>query len=171
MSELGTDYSMSVPDAEWLSGTVCLPLGIRRLSLARFAEQFGTAALVEAFAQFIGLSSSVVANGADMCSMQRIIDGSEHPDRHEDRVNMPTPFGALQGVLLASKANSINACGTCAFRLGSIANQSPITTCDADWCGHLGESAFMCHEDCDDAGEPTKACAGWAQLRVERKAA
>jgi hypothetical protein len=55
--------------------------------------------------------------------------------------------------------------------MGSHANQSPATTADGDWCGHEGEANFMCHEDLDANGEPTKACAGWARLRQSRKKA
>lgn len=171
MSENGTDYSMLRRDALWLSGTVMLPIDIRRLSLERYVETHGHDAMLEAFAQFMGLASSVAANAAAMCSMQRILDGTEYPDQPESRVNLPTPFGALQGVLLAGEVDSSLTCETCAFRLGSVANQSPITTADADYCSHPGETPFMCHEGVDEREDPTKACAGFAQLRAKRKAA
>lgn len=171
MSEVGTDYNMAPAHAEWLSGTICLPIELRILLLRKFVASFSQDGLIEAFAHFMGLANSVAANAAEMCSMQRIMDGMEHPDRMEDRVNMPTPFGALQGVLLASKVSQEGICSTCAFRLGSAPNQSPITTCDADWCSHPGEEPFMCHEDMDERGRPTKACVGFARLRATRKAA
>jgi hypothetical protein len=170
MMENGTDYNIRPRDAEWLSGTVMLPLDIRRLSLIKFVEQHGPEALLEAFAQFMGLANSVSANGASMCSLTRIMDGTEHPDRPEERVNMPTPFGALQGAILAAKSDTPARCATCAFRLGTIANQSPITTADADYCSHPGEQEFFCHEGAGDNDHPTRACAGFAQARKERSA-
>jgi ribosomal protein L34E len=160
---------MAAAHAEWLSGTVLLPLDIRVLSLRKFRENFGTEGLIDAFAHFMGLTSSMAANAVEMCSMQRVIDGAEHPDRLSDRLNLPTPFGALQGVILASKVDETKTCATCAFRLGSVANQSPVTTSDADYCAHEGERPFMCHEGVHEGGEPTKACAGFAQLRTARK--
>lgn len=62
-------------------------------------------------------------------------------------------------------------CGGCAFRLGTAANQSPITTIDADDCAHPGEQPFMCHETLDDNGNPQEACGGFAKARAKRKAA
>lgn len=161
----GTDYSISVRDAEWLSGMVSLPLDIRRMVLTKYAEQHGIASLIEAFAQFTGVAGSVVANGAEMCSISRIVEGAEHPERPSSRLNLPTIFGALQGAILADRVTTHARCSTCAFRLGTIANQSPVTTCDADYCVRGGGRDFMCHEGVGEHDEPTSACAGYAQKR------
>ena len=69
-----------------------------------------------------------------------------HPQLAE-KINLPTLFGALHGVVLAAGVKSDKTCGGCAFRLGTPANQSPITTGDADWYFHPGEGDCLCHED------------------------
>ena len=51
-----------------------------------------------------------------------------------------------------------------AFVVGTHANQSPVTTCDADYCGHDGQPPFLCH-DVEPGEQPRAACRGWAQLR------
>lgn len=166
-----TTYSIAADDAQWLAGATVLAPDMRRLVLATILDQRGPDHLVALFAEFIGLANSVCANAAEMVSLQRIIDGYEHPERESDRINLPTPFGALQGVMLAAKVDAPDACGGCAFRLGTIANQSPITTADADYCSHPDEAPFMCHEHLDDNGDPTRGCAGFAKLRAARKVA
>lgn len=165
-----TDYAISADDAEWLAGATMLTPDTRREVMSAMMEHIGPDRMAALFSEFIGLANSVCANAAEMVSLQRIIDGHEHPDRESDRVNLPTPFGALQGIILASEVDALEACGGCAFRLGTIANQSPITTADADYCSDPLSPPFMCHEHMDDQGNPTRGCAGFAKLRAARKA-
>lgn len=165
-----TDYGLGA-DAKDLLGIVLLPLDLRREAVRKLIlERHGPEFLVEMFAQFIGLANSVVANSHDALETFAIIQGGMHPYEAE-KINFPTIFGALNGCVLADGIDDRGVCSGCAFRLGSMANQSPATTCDADWCGHPGEAPFMCHEDLDDRGDPTRGCAGFAQLRANRKAA
>jgi hypothetical protein len=104
-----------------------------------------------------------------MIELLLIAEGGMHPHEAE-RVNLPTLFGAPNGVLLAQGVDQTKTCGGCAFRLGTCANQSPSTTCDADWCSG-GEDHFMCHEDLDEAGNPTRKCTGFTQARRSRRKA
>jgi hypothetical protein len=163
-------YSLSKADAEWLAGLVGLPVDVRAEVLTKYAAQLGMEALVNLFAQFIGLANSVVSNSADAIEVFAIIEGDMHPYTSE-KLNLPTIFGACNGAIIAHGIDASQLCAGCAFRLGTFANQSASTTCDADWCSHPGETPFMCHMDLDDQGEPTKGCAGFAQLRAKRKAA
>jgi hypothetical protein len=162
----GQDYT-PFPQASMLAGMMNFDLDLRRELLASWSEREGQAALIEAFAQFIGLANSVVQNSHDFLEIMAIIHGDVTPYETE-KINFPTTFGALMGVKLV-EFGCEQACAGCAFRLGSAANQSPCTTADADWCGHPGEQAFMCHEDMDEKGEPTKICQGWVRLRQSRK--
>lgn len=165
--EKGTDYAIEPRDVTWLAGAVQWPADMRREVLAKMLSESGPDHMIDLFAQFIGLANSVVANQRDALETFGIIYGDMHPYEAE-KINLPTIFGALMGIRLAQYACP-ESCHGCAFRLGSLANQSPSTTADADLCGHTGEENFMCHEDLRD-GEPTKACQGWVRLRQDRKA-
>jgi hypothetical protein len=163
-----TDYQISNRDANEIKGVVLLPVDLRQIALAKYVERFGAAALTELFAQFMGLANSVVENNREMIELLGIIEGGDHPYTAE-KYNLPTIFGALNGVPLASSINQDKTCGGCAFRLGAIANQCEPTTCDAQYCQSEGEPDFMCHEDLDDEGKPKHLCLGYAQ-RTKAKA-
>jgi hypothetical protein len=159
------EYTLSKSDASWLVGAVLLPAEIRRQVLQKYVIEKGQAALVNLFAQFMGLANSVVENSKDAIEIFAICEGRIHPDG--PGLNLPTIFGACNGVIVADGIAQEGLCGGCAFRIGTLANQSPVTTCDADYCGHPGEPVFYCHEHDGDA--PTNACAGFARLRARRK--
>lgn len=163
------DYSIDEADTRELLGIVSLPADYRGMLLTKYVAEHGTAALAELFAQFIGLANSVVANNREMAELLLITEGGMTPNAAE-QANLPTIFGALNGILLAEGVDQAKTCGGCAFRLGSCANQSPVTTCDADWCSD-GEDQFMCHEDLDDVGKPTRKCTGFTQARKSRRKA
>lgn len=162
-----TEYALTEDQASWLAGAVRLTPEMRHEVLSAMLEREGPQAIVSAFAGFIGLANSVAENCRDFAEMAGIIHGDMHPYQAE-KLNCPTIFGALMGVRLA-KHGCEGACSGCAFRLGTAANQSPATTCDADWAGHPGEQHFMCHEELDEKGQPTKICQGWIRLRLARK--
>lgn len=164
------EYSMGREDASWLAGTCQMPVDIRKVSLEAYTKQKGTDALINLFAQFIGMANSVVANNQEAIEIFGIIEGGMTPQQAE-KLNLPTIFGACNGAMIAVGIDQSPLCRGCAFRIGTLANQSPSTTCDADYCGYPGEQPFMCHEDMDDKGEPTKGCIGFAQLRARRKRA
>lgn len=165
---VGSDYTISPDDARMLTATAVMPAAMRAKILAEWSDANGAAATAELFAQFIGLANSVVANNRDMIEIILVVDGGMHPHSAE-QANLPTIHGALAGVLLAEGMDDALLCSGCAFRLGAAANQSPVTTIDADLCSDPGADVFQCHEDVDAKGRPYKACAGFAQLRARRK--
>ncbi|WP_219097606.1 hypothetical protein [Pseudomonas sp. UMAB-40] len=156
-----SEYSLSRDDATYLAGIVQFDLALRREALTTYLQQNGSQRLVELLAQFIGMANSVVANCAEMSDLVLIQECNVHPDRFSG-VNLPTIIGACQGVMIASKCDPAGACHGCAYRLGSIANQSPITTSDAEFMAHDGKG-FMCHAHTDEQGEPTRVCVGHAK--------
>ncbi|MGO4801204.1 hypothetical protein ACEN2T_18140 [Pseudomonas sp. W22_MBD1_FP4] len=156
-----TEYSMTPADAVELASMAKLDLAMRREALNRYVQLHGGSRLVELFAQFIGMANSVAANCAEMSDTVLIVECGVHPDRF-DSVNLPTIIGACQGVVLADKCDPDGACHGCAYRLGSIANQSPIATSDADFKAY-DQKGFMCHADVDEMGAPTKVCVGHAK--------
>jgi hypothetical protein len=168
MSERGLDHEMRADQAKALLGATNLPREIRLEILEQYRRDRGGWALVELFADFIGLANQVVENNREVVELTLVTEGQMHPYTAE-KVNLPTIFGALNGVVLADGIDPAALCPGCAFRKGTPANQSPSTTCDADFCGHPGEEPFMCHMEFDDQGEPTRACPGFAQLRARRK--
>src|SRR6185503_13705551 len=136
MSELSPkaiDYELSVRDSKELLGVVLLPHEIRLKVLENYRKEHGSQALANLFSQFIGLANSVVANSHDAIELFLIVGKVEHPYQAE-KMNWPTIFGALNGVKLAKGVNQEKTCHGCACRLGSLANQSPSTTCDVEWC-------------------------------------
>lgn len=163
----GSDYAIARSDADWLRGTVLMDAEIRVKVLQRYLRDNGADALVALFAQFMGLANSVVANNREMVELILITEAGMTPATAEQS-NLPTVFGALQGVTIAAGIDQSKLCHGCAFRLGTVANQSPVTTSDADWCSHPGEKNFLCHMDGQAEGQHRKACAGFAQLRARR---
>lgn len=160
-----TDYRISVRDAEELKGISTLPHEFRLKRLRQLFTEHPDAAL-ELFSQFIGLANSVVENNREMAEYVLIGYGHVWPQEAQ-KINLPTIFGALNGIAIAASVNQRKTCVECAFRLGTAANQSPSTTCDVEWVIGCDEK-FMCHLDLDQDGEPTKHCAGFKQLAEAR---
>lgn len=156
-----TEYSMTPADASDMAEMATLDLPMRREALTLYVQRNGPQRLIELFAQFIGMANSVAANCAEMSDLVLISECGVHPDKF-DSVNLPTIIGACQGVALAGKCDPAGACYGCAYRLGSIANQSPIATSDADYMAY-NQTGFMCHAHVDTRGEPTKVCVGHAK--------
>jgi len=164
----GCDYAMSPADADNLRGIVLLPHDLRIMALRRVALKGKTRAqIVDLFAAFIGMANSVVENNREMIEMELVTAGGFHPNTAE-KINLPTIFGALGGVAVAAGCQSPKRCGGCAYRLGTPANQSPCTTLDAEQCADERE-LFHCHEEFDDAGNPVRVCAGWAEATRARR--
>lgn len=161
--EPATDYAIDPASAARLYRVALLPAAERRVALGSLYLQLGTTGFLDLMAQFIGLANSVAANANEQ-AQNLLAEHGVHPYSAE-KINMPTILGALIGAQLVSDVDPAALCHGCAFRLGSIANQSASTTGDAATCIQPGESIFMCHERLDEAGEPTTACRGWAQLR------
>jgi hypothetical protein len=157
-----TDYALSNSEANELKGAMLLPFDVRQALLKKYFEKHGSAKLIDLFAQFIGLANSVVENSREMIEILGITQGGEHPYTVE-KYNLPTTFGALCGVELANAVNQRKTCVGCAYRLGTPANQSPVTTCDADYCVSVSETDFLCHLDLDEKGNPKHLCLGHAQ--------
>ena len=156
-----TEYMMAPTVALELAEIVQNDLVGRIELLTKFLNRREGKSLIEIFAQFIGLANSVVENCAAMSDQVLIEECRVHPDKFTS-VNMPTILGAFQGVVLASGCEPAGACHGCAYRLGSIANQSPIATSDAAYMA-FNSKGFMCHAHTDDAGEPTRVCVGHAR--------
>jgi hypothetical protein len=84
-------------------------------------------------------------------------------------INAPTPAGYELGYHLARFADAApqiaERCFTCAFRQGTDANGSPLTTMDALKCVMEGEP-FYCHET-ESRSDPQRLCAGYVILRSQ----
>jgi hypothetical protein len=166
-NSLAAEYSFSNADANELKGMVLLPLEFRVTLLNNYRKDRGTDALVKLFANFIGMANAVVNNSLESVFLLGVLNGLS--DRDAEKINTPSLFGALQGVELANKVDQAKTCSGCAFRLGTLANQSPSTTTDAQWCTE-GEDKFMCHEHMNEQGEPTVPCGGHQQILKRQEA-
>nr|WP_139181169.1 hypothetical protein [Pseudomonas aeruginosa] len=127
---------------------------------AKVAAQRDPATMLDLFAQVLGMANAVAENCRAMVELI-LIERGEHPHTAE-QANLPTMFGALQGVVLAATVNPRGTCAGCAYRLGTPANTSPVTTSDAIYC-RQELSRFYCHADLDDQGNPVRTCVGHAK--------
>ncbi|MFY0638677.1 hypothetical protein [Maricaulis maris] len=161
----GSDpYELSAEEVAALDTMLSLPSAERAGYLTR---ALGSAeAGLDALIQFTLVAQSVVENNREAIEMIRITEMHTHPHR-ADQINLPTLRGALRGLTLSNDCSSPARCDGCAFRTGTLANQSEITTLDADHCSDLGGETFYCHEELDEDGKPVKACAGYAE-RLKR---
>ncbi|WP_426237391.1 hypothetical protein [Pseudomonas sp. TWP3-2] len=160
MSEC-TDYTMTTQQAADVTALVGVPLAGRISLLTDYCNEHGSERLVELFAQFIGMANAVADNCRNMTDLVLIGELGMHPDRF-DSLNLPTVLGACQGVVLAAQCDPAGACEGCAYRVGSMANQSPMATSDAAYMA-FDQRGFMCHAETDDRGNPTKVCVGHAK--------
>jgi hypothetical protein len=158
-----TDYAMKPEHAEALAGAALLPRDLRVLIARRLLAQKIDAA--ELVADIIGMANSVVANTAELLKTEAVIRGWIWPHQAE-QLNFPSMNGALMGVSLAHGVDAARVCATCAFRLGSVANQCAPTQHDAKDAVR-GEFAFMCHEGVDekDVAAAKHGCRGFALAR------
>lgn len=169
MTDRARDYQMTRQQADLLKGISLVPFDLRSQALRLHADLVGLDRFVDLFANFIGMANSVVANNREMVELLLITEGGMHPHTAE-KANLPTIFGALQGIELAEGVDLSKVCAGCAYRLGTPANQSPSTTCDAGDVLQPGEAVFLCHAELDAETQPYKACGGYAQHMAARKA-
>lgn len=157
-----TDRPYTFTEAELDALTVILASSNEHAALEIFEETHDLD-LRELFVQFVRLAKSVQENTREAVDFVAITEFDMNPMSHETP-NLPTLSGALHGYRLAAKVRPERLCDGCAYRLGSIANQSAITTDDADYCANERHH-FLCHERVDARGQPYQACAGYAQQK------
>lgn len=165
-SQACQEYDLHPVVASMLSGVVMLPRDLREECLRKWFAKSGGCDPILILSEFVGLANSVVANNRDAIELWSLMSGFAPPGREHD-VNLPTILGALRGIDLAARANVANPCVGCAFRLGTLANQSPTTTADAEWAMNT-DDRFWCHEDFDAEGNPTRRCAGYEKLMASQ---
>lgn len=163
---VNTDYKISKRDVREISGADLLPAEFRLLTLRRYEHEYGTEALLSLFAEFIGLANSVVANNREFIE-EYAIRGCGLDQSQVEQLNLPTIHGALNGILNAVEPVE-GMCGDCAYRLGTCANQSPVTSVDA--ADAVSEySGFNCH--LKPSPEDDKLATICASYKAARKAA
>lgn len=151
-------YILNDDQARQLSAMVAASGPDRVAFLASHLREHGQEAFLQLLAEFTSLAISVTENCREMAEHLLTLQGM-HPYEAE-KINMPTLLGALAGVVLANQMDPKGACHGCAFRLGSVANQSPSTTLDAQWCQD-DVHRFMCHaRGVQPDGTPTVRCVG-----------
>jgi hypothetical protein len=157
--EPAADYDLTKQEAATLGGLTMLPHNLRVDVLTRYAKQHGVDAVVAMFSRTIGMANSVIANNREAIEVFGICEGTLHP-HNAHQINLPTLIGAIQGTQLSHRAkNARRMCHGCAYRLGSLANQSFVTTIDADF-QRENQDEFWCHENTNQRGKPTKRCRG-----------
>lgn len=156
-------YQIKHADRTMLMGAVGLPHDVRIEVLRKMFEGRNTDDFIEVFSQFIGLTNTVIENNREMIELFLITEHDYMPT-HAEKINLPTLFGALNGLGLAEGIDQNRVCSGCAYRIGSPANTSAATTCDADW-QQQNSDMFYCHENLKPDGTPSRKCTGFLQQR------
>lgn len=159
---INIDYNFTKKEAEDLIGISLLPDDIRREAIRKLFGSRGKEGIIRLFSAFIGMANSVVANNREFIEEYLFVK-CDHQPQEAAKINLATIHGALKGVTIA--ANIDGMCKGCAYRLGTPANQSPITAFDADFCLDGSSGDFMCHMNLDEQGEQKTECAGYAALK------
>jgi hypothetical protein len=159
-------YQLDVVDAAALKNIVAGPTALRRQAIETYLDKHGIAATLNLFVQSMGMANSVAQNCRKMA--ERFV--LEHTDVHPymaAQINLPSMLGACMGASLSAKCHPLptGACLDCAYRLGSISNQSESATDDAANI-LFDQKGFMCHAHLDDLGESTRVCAGHAKAHT-----
>lgn len=110
--------------------------------------------------QSLGMANSVVQN----CQKAAELFVSKNTDVHPyitAQMNLPTMLGACMIASLNAKCHLLpsGACHGCAYRIGSVANQSESATDNAAYA-LIDRAGFMCHVELDNEDEPVRACEG-----------
>src|SRR3954470_16675722 len=100
------DYSMTVEQARDLIGAAVMPAQYRKQLLRHMMKGRGAEAMIDLFAEFIGLSNAVAHNCRAMITEhhRQAAIGNIPPDKL-DQLNLPDVVGALRGVILADGAD------------------------------------------------------------------
>lgn len=124
----------------------------------------------------IKLVVNLVATGESYASacdeavwLHLIGEGDYHPDSIH-HLNLPSFKGALSGMaLLPYAVDDSKLCSTCAYRKGTLGNNSETTIGDVEHVIYH-EGVFRCHKEVDKHGshactdgKALKACQGWVQ--------
>lgn len=160
MNPANREYVLSEEAQTYINAICLMPPDMRLGLLTKFHAKVGTPALIEAFSGFIGMMNQLEYNMTESVKMFAVTECGTHS--HEvSGLNLPSIMGAFNGLRIAV-APTPKMCSSCAFRLGSVPNQSLCTTIDAKDCAKKAQR-FMCHENMGiETGEPTKTCAGYA---------
>src|SRR3546814_230342 len=130
MAEPATDYAVTAQQAEFLADVCMLPAAERLQAIRRWRKRNGYLATLRLFAQFIGAANAIVANNRIAIEDIMIEAGIAHPCRTVG-FNQPTIPGVAAGAILSAMVDQAKTCAGCAYRLGTPANTSPVTTEDA----------------------------------------
>lgn len=114
--------------------------------------------------QVCKLADSISGNCRDWLELAAIVHGNAHPYQAE-KLNVPTLLGALSSAIVVPRVDDSECCATCAFRVGSPANQTEAVAQDVMLTLESGEM-FYCH-DGDDA--PKHPCRGFVEAVKRRK--
>lgn len=107
--------------------------------------------------QTVKLAESLSNNCGDWLKLSAIMDAKIHP-YSADQLNVPTLRGALAAAVTVPIVEVAACCATCAFRVGSIANQTETVAEDVMLSLQSGGDTFYCHEG---DGAPRTPCRGF----------
>lgn len=151
-------YDFSEKDTDFFLGAVGFDLEFRKELASKHFNNHAYSQLIDVICNLISIANKTIENNREMIEMQYIEHGILHPDQ-TSKLNLPTLFGALEGLKMAKSTKQENLCGGCAYRLGTPANTCASTVCDAQWQLANGDM-FWCHENLDEKENPTQKCRG-----------
>lgn len=156
MSEASPPYDIEPADAVYLLAMLEDPTGLPERS---------NADLLNLLVQTLKLAESLSANCKEWLEVTAICHAHMHPYTAE-KLNVPTLKGALSTAITVPRVDACGMCHTCAFRIGSQANQTQTVAEDVMDCLSDGRT-FYCH-DFPDGETPKVACRGFvAAMRLK----
>lgn len=155
------DFELTSVEAEFLSKVIEASTQEREKILSRYANAAGIKDVVRLFAQMVGCANAVIENCRLGAIDLLITEGGLHPHVAED-IYLPTLVGAISGVRLSTGVDPRGLCSGRVYRHGTHANQSAVTTEDAEYSA-CRRRKFMCHESLDKQGRATQVCIGHAK--------
>lgn len=162
MTEL---YKFEKEIREMLMGAVGMPRDVMVEILEHHLGHRSAGHAIDVLTDFIIMARTVVENNRLMIEDFLVQEDVLHPHQ-ASKINLPTLFGALNGLGLADGVDQDKLCSGCAYRIGSPANTSPVTTCDADW-QQQNDDMFWCHKDMD-GDTPTRKCIGFLKKKAKK---
>ncbi len=125
------------------------------------------AELKDLLGNVLKLAESISNNCKEWLEVTATIHADIHPYQAE-KLNCPTLRGALSAAVTIPRVPISETCETCAFRVGSPANQTEAVAEDVLIALEDGGKAFFCHDY--EGDKPTHPCRGYLEaIKIKKQ--
>ena len=157
-------YDFKIDDLPFLSGAALFQDNkeLQTEMVEKLVKGKSQEEVINLIVNLFRVCNSVIKNNVEGFETMAVTQFGQHPNSVLGKMNLPSLFGAFMGLPIAEGINQEKLCGECAFRKGSVPNQSEVTVIDASYCLD-GDTEFQCHANADGKGRPGCVCLGYAQ--------